>query len=158
MPGSIHEIRLIDDAFGKICNGVTDLSMHVRTLAAKLLGTMKLVSPKFLNQTLDKKLMSNMRRKRTAHERAWENVTSGEWASGKKWADDAPKELLDADNISLMSSGACGAFVHGLEDEFLGEVFTYNILIIFINNVSFRGAISCCRISVSAIHKQYPIC
>ncbi|KAF7284883.1 integrator complex subunit 4 [Rhynchophorus ferrugineus] len=119
VPGSDHEIRLIDDAFGKICNGVTDLSMHVRTLAAKLLGTMKLVSPKFLNQTLDKKLMSNMRRKRTAHELAWENVTSGEWASGKKWADDAPKEVLDADSISLMSSGACGAFVHGLEDEFL---------------------------------------
>ncbi|XP_066258718.1 integrator complex subunit 4 [Euwallacea similis] len=119
VPGSIHEIRLIDDAFGKICNGVTDLSMQVRTLAAKLLGGMKQVSPKFLTQTLDKKLMSNMRRKRTAHELAWENVTSGEWASGKKWADDAPKELLNADSISLMSSGACGAFVHGLEDEFL---------------------------------------
>ncbi|XP_056644986.1 integrator complex subunit 4 [Diorhabda sublineata] len=119
VPGSEHEIRLIDDAFGKICNGVTDLSMNVRMLAAKLLGTMKLVSPKFLCQTLDKKLMSNMRRKRTAHELAWENVTSGEWASGKKWADDAPKELIDADSISLMSSGACGAFVHGLEDEYL---------------------------------------
>ncbi|XP_072398264.1 integrator complex subunit 4 [Diabrotica undecimpunctata] len=119
VPGSEHEIRLIDDAFGKICNGVTDLSMNVRTLAAQLLGSMKLVSPKFLCQTLDKKLMSNMRRKRTAHELAWENVTSGEWASGKKWADDAPKEVLDADSISLMSSGACGAFVHGLEDEFL---------------------------------------
>lgn len=48
-------------------------------------------------------------------------MTSGEWASGKKWADDAPRELIDADSISLMSSGACGAFVHGLEDEFLGE-------------------------------------
>lgn len=63
LTGSVHEIRLIDDAFGKICNGVSDLSMHVRTLAAKLLGSMKLVSPKFLTQTLDKKLMSNMRRK-----------------------------------------------------------------------------------------------
>ncbi|KAG5874600.1 hypothetical protein JTB14_032997 [Gonioctena quinquepunctata] len=119
LPGSEHEIRLIDDAFGKICNGVSDLSMNVRMLAAKLLGSMSLVSPKFLNQTLDKKLMSNMRRKRTAHELAWENVTSGEWASGKKWADDAPKEVIDADSVSLMSSGACGAFVHGLEDEFL---------------------------------------
>ncbi|CAG9865327.1 unnamed protein product [Phyllotreta striolata] len=116
---SDHEIRLIDDAFGKICNGVTDLSMNVRKLAVELLGSMKSVSPKFLCQTLDKKLMSNMRRKRTAHELAWENVVSGEWASGKKWADDAPKEVLDADSISLMSSGACGAFVHGLEDEFL---------------------------------------
>lgn len=61
--GSDHEIRLIDDAFGKICSGVTDLSMQVRTLSAKLLGSMTTVSPKFLNQTLDKKLMSNMRRK-----------------------------------------------------------------------------------------------
>lgn len=119
---SEQEIRLIDDAFGKVCIGVTDLSMHVRTLAARLLGTMVQVSSRFLNQTLDKKLMSNMRRKRTAHELAWENVTSGEWASGKKWADDAPREVLDADNINLMSSGACGAFVHGLEDEFLGKI------------------------------------
>ncbi|XP_045472488.1 integrator complex subunit 4 [Harmonia axyridis] len=117
--GSDHEIRLIDDAFGKICSGVTDLSMQVRTLSAELLGSMTAVSPKFLNQTLDKKLMSNMRRKRTAHELAWENVTSGEWASGKKWADDAPKEVLDAESINLINSGACGAFVHGLEDEYL---------------------------------------
>lgn len=64
---------------------------------------------------------------RTAHELAWENVTSGEWATGKKWANDAPKELVDADSINLMSSGACGAFVHGLEDEFLVKIF-YNIL------------------------------
>lgn len=64
-------------------------------------------------------------KKRSAHERAWENVTSGEWASGKKWADDAPREAIDADQINLMSSGACGAFVHGLEDEFLGKIFFY---------------------------------
>ncbi len=38
---------------------------------------------------------------------------------GKKWADDAPKEELDADTVNLMAMGACGAFIHGLEDEFL---------------------------------------
>lgn len=34
---------------------------------------------------------------------------------------------VDADSISLMSAGACGAFVHGLEDEFyeVGERFSY---------------------------------
>ena len=59
-------------------------------------------------------------KKYSAHERAWESVTSGEWASGKKWADDAPREMMDADSVSLMSSGSCGAFVHGLEDEYQG--------------------------------------
>jgi hypothetical protein len=33
-----EEIRLVDDAFGLISNGVNDLSMHVRTQAAQLLG------------------------------------------------------------------------------------------------------------------------
>lgn len=54
-------------------------------------------------------------------------MTSGEWSSGKKWADDAPQEVLDAERINLISSGACGAFVHGLEDEFLGK-FVWNFL------------------------------
>ena len=48
-------------------------------------------------------------------------MKAGEWASGKKWADDAPKELIDADSVSLISGGAAGAFIHGLEDEFLGK-------------------------------------
>ena len=45
---------------------------------------------------------------------------SGEWASGARWAEDAPRENLDAESVSLIHSGACGAFVHGLEDEFMG--------------------------------------
>lgn len=63
IPDSEQELRLVDDAFGTVCSGLTDLSMYVRTLAAQLLGSMTLVSSHFLNQTLDKKLMSNMRRK-----------------------------------------------------------------------------------------------
>ncbi|RZF49049.1 hypothetical protein LSTR_LSTR013944 [Laodelphax striatellus] len=87
-----ESIRLVDSAFSKICGGVGDLSMRVRTLSAQLLGSMLLVGDKFLQQTLDKKLISNLRKKRSAHERAWVNVTSAELG---------------------------GAFVHGLEDEFL---------------------------------------
>ncbi|KAH7986012.1 hypothetical protein HPB49_026164 [Dermacentor silvarum] len=48
-----------------------------------------------------------------------ESYESGEWSSGQRWADDAPREEVDAQSVSLMGSGACGAFVHGLEDEFL---------------------------------------
>lgn len=55
------KIRLIDDAFGKVCLMVTDLAMRVRTKAIGMLGYMKNVSQKLLQQTLDKKLMSNMR-------------------------------------------------------------------------------------------------
>lgn len=55
------EIRLIDDAFTKVCSTMCDLSMQVRQQAAELLGGMTKVSSEFLHQTLDKKLMSNMR-------------------------------------------------------------------------------------------------
>lgn len=61
-----------------------------------------------------------VQRKRTAHERAKELFASGEFSSGRKWADDAPKEKLDTNAVNLIASGACGAFVHGLEDEMFG--------------------------------------
>jgi len=61
VPESDDTIRLGDDAFSRICNALTDLAVHVRQLAASLLGSMTFVSPKFLEQTLDKKLMSDMR-------------------------------------------------------------------------------------------------
>lgn len=119
VPKSDKKIRLIDDAFAKICQAANDLSMGVRHIAMKLLGTMTGVSMTFLTQTLDKKLMSDMRKKKSLHERSSEMVTSGEWSTGKKWADDAPKELLHKDEVSVVSSGSCGAFVQGLEDEFM---------------------------------------
>lgn len=62
-------------------------------------------------------------RKRTAHERAKELYSSGEFSSGRKWADDAPKEKVDTYAVNLIDSGACGAFVHGLEDEMFGRSF-----------------------------------
>lgn len=119
IPESDHHVRLIDHAFSQICNAVNDISVRVRTQAASLLGDMTGVSEFFLQQTLDKKLMSNMKRKRSMHERSKAMVESGEWSSGKRWADDAPKEMVQANAVNIITNGACGAFVHGLEDEFL---------------------------------------
>ncbi|CAH0722834.1 unnamed protein product, partial [Brenthis ino] len=112
-------IRLVDDAFIRICSAVNDLCMQVRALACSLLGTTRAVSDRFLLQTLDKQLMSNMKKKRTAHERGAELVRSGAWASGRRWADDAPGQLIEQASVQLLPGGAAGAFVHGLEDEFL---------------------------------------
>lgn len=126
IPDSDSELRLIDAAFGNVCMAISDLSMQVRTQAAKLIGGMTQVSNEFLHQTLDKKLMSNLRRKKSSHERHQQLFQSGEWSSGKKWADDAPKEQINMATVSLIASGACGALVHGLEDEFL-EVRTATV-------------------------------
>ncbi|CAB3220923.1 unnamed protein product [Arctia plantaginis] len=112
-------MRLVDDAFVRICSAVNDLCMQVRALACTLLGTTRGVSDRFLLQTLDKQLMSNMKKKRTAHERGAELVRSGAWASGRRWADDAPGALLHHATVQLLPGGAAGAFVHGLEDELM---------------------------------------
>ncbi|XP_073255045.1 integrator complex subunit 4-like [Porites lutea] len=120
---SSDEARLVDDAFIKICHMVNDLSMNVRREAARLLGSLHLVSPKFLEQTLDKKLMSHLKKRKTEHEKRKEIHAAGGadegWSTGRTWGDKAPEPEIDPEDISLMSSGACGAFVHGLEDEFL---------------------------------------
>lgn len=76
---------MVDDAFGKICNGINDLCVQVREIAVKLIGDMTGVSEIFLQQTLDKKLMSNMRVKLSAHERTAEMISAGEWSSGNEW-------------------------------------------------------------------------
>lgn len=60
----------------------------------------------------------------TAHERGAQLLASGEWADGRRWGADNPRERLHEATIaplSLMAGGAAGAFVHGLEDEFLGK-------------------------------------
>ena len=118
------EIRLLDDSFVKVCNLVNDSSVSIRALAAGLLGDFNSVSAEFLSQTLDKKLMSHLRVVKSEHERQRDLHKGGasmDWETGRKWAAGAPKIDIDPGEISLMNAGACGAFVHGLEDEFMGE-------------------------------------
>ena len=52
---------MVDDGFVKICHMVNDMSMKVRAEAAGLLGSLHGVSLPYLEQTLDKKLMTNLK-------------------------------------------------------------------------------------------------
>ena len=61
------ERRCVDDAFVRICQMVNDLSMKVRVQAAGLLGSLHLVSARYLQQTLDKKVMSHLKVSTPAH-------------------------------------------------------------------------------------------
>ncbi|KAL0133799.1 hypothetical protein PUN28_001044 [Cardiocondyla obscurior] len=79
------DVRMVDCAFSQICSLMGDLSPRVRASAMSLLGTMKSVSRRYIEQALDKK-----------------------------------QKIIDADKPEVEEkSGSCGAFIHGLEDEFL---------------------------------------
>lgn len=62
-----------------------------------------------------------MQKKKSAHERAVESIATGTWVKGKGYTQDKAKEQLEEDQVNIMKSGAYGAFVHGLEDEYLGK-------------------------------------
>ncbi|VVC88671.1 unnamed protein product, partial [Leptidea sinapis] len=110
-------MRLADDAFVRICSAVNDLCMQVRALSCSLLGTSRAVSDRFLLQTLDKQLMSNMKKKKTAHERGAELVRSGAWASGRRWADDAPGQLLEQSTNPTFATTSLDFLVDMFNDE-----------------------------------------
>lgn len=111
------QIRLVDDIFARICHMINDISVEVKVCASNLLGKMKGVSAGFLVQTLDKKLMSDLKMKQN-RQRLKQLVTS-EFSSNFSAGGSSDSTITEEDNLSLMSSGACGAFIHGLEDECL---------------------------------------
>ena len=111
-----EQIRLVDDIFARICNMINDISVEVKVCANHLLGKLKGVSSGFLVQTLDKNLMSDLKMRKN-RQRLKQLVTS-EW-SATFTATGADSTITEEDNLNLMSSGACGAFIHGLEDECL---------------------------------------
>lgn len=113
-----EQIRIADDAFAKLCSMMSDSSITVRVEAATLLGKFTNISIHFLHQTLDKKLMSNLRKKKSAHQRHKEAFETGGWMGNRKWTDDSPLEAVCPEAVNLINIGACGAFIHGLEDEF----------------------------------------
>ncbi|KAJ8680914.1 hypothetical protein QAD02_016701 [Eretmocerus hayati] len=82
-----EDMRMVDSAFCKLCSLMGDLSPKVRASTMALLGTLRGVSQRHIEQALDKKQI--------------------------RVEDEGP------DVAEKTSINTCGAFIHGLEDEFL---------------------------------------
>ena len=97
------------------------------------------VNTKFLLQTLDKKLMKDLRIKTTQQQKT---LFSSEWSTTIMSSSDS--QIQDEESLSLISSGACGAFIHGLEDEYL-EVRHESVIAIW------KLAVNCPEFSAKSI-------
>jgi len=61
--GIDEEVRLLDDAFVKICDMVNDVDVNVRTKACTIMASYQHVDPNVLSQTFSKQIMSHNTRK-----------------------------------------------------------------------------------------------
>jgi len=139
-----YKMKLIDDAFVKICDMVNDPSVRVRTKACETLGSFAGIDSKFLMQTLSKQIMSNLkfRSSYAEQEKETQGYQIAKPGSSRKLLSSSlysqassnsnpekgvgstaifsPEGDTDVtyEEISLLETGACGAFVHGLEDEY----------------------------------------
>ena len=92
-------LALLNDAFTKVCLACTDISMHVRVRACRVLGVFWGVEELRLLQTFSKQPLAEFER-HSKHQSNW--VPEG----------DVTLQETEGD------SGWVGAFVHGWEDEF----------------------------------------
>ena len=67
--GPIEKVRLIDDAFTKICDLVNDVSVVIRTKACVIMSSYQHVNADVLSQTFSKQIMSRLKRRRPDHHR-----------------------------------------------------------------------------------------
>ncbi|KAF8979086.1 Integrator complex subunit 4 [Entomortierella lignicola] len=113
----LQATRLVDDAFIRVCDMVNDSSMTVRAKACSRLGQFKSVDYKFLSQTFSKQIMARLK-----VDIAPKNLAAGpaqkQAQRAKLIATPEGDQDVAAQQVRLLDSGACGAFVHGLEDEY----------------------------------------
>ncbi|OAQ26867.1 hypothetical protein K457DRAFT_78488 [Linnemannia elongata AG-77] len=106
--------RLADDAFVRICDMVNDSSVVVRAKACTLLGRFRKVNYMFLSQTFSKQIMARLKVDQSAR-----NIALGPaQKQAQLIATPEGDQDVTAQQVRLLDSGACGAFVHGLEDEY----------------------------------------
>jgi integrator complex subunit 4 len=111
--GQLVDVQIGDDAFQKICNMVNDFSLQVRQRAVNLLGDMKEMNSQMLLQTLSKRILEFVGDKPF---RSKNYYFDEERIQGYTEGD---IDIVKSKYINISDATSAGAFVHGLEDEFL---------------------------------------
>ncbi|KAI9024020.1 armadillo-type protein [Hyaloraphidium curvatum] len=106
-----QRLRLLDDAFSRLCDLVNDGEVPVRVHVAATLGKFRGVETLLLKQTLSKQILKPKKR------------SGGQGPKRKKRKTvDTSFSIGDVDaeegEVALMEASSCGAFIHALEDEF----------------------------------------
>ncbi|KAI8339839.1 armadillo-type protein [Blakeslea trispora] len=104
--------RLIDDAFNKVCDLVNDSAITIRTKACVMMASYQHVGPDMLNQTFSKQIMSHLKRRVPRYKQQQKRYANGAIPVAEGDID------VESNEFHLLDSGACGSFIHGLEDEY----------------------------------------
>ncbi|KAG1141018.1 hypothetical protein G6F37_009150 [Rhizopus arrhizus] len=104
--------RLIDDAFNKVCDLVNDAAVIIRTKACVMMASYQNVGSDMLQQTFSKQIMSHLKRNVPRYKMQQKKYAHGMIPVAEGDFD------VESDEFHLLDSGACGAFIHGLEDEY----------------------------------------
>lgn len=111
--------RLIDDAFNKVCDLVNDSAITVRTKACVMMASYHHVGSDMLNQTFSKQIMSHLRRKVKYKDNQQQQQQQQKESKDKDAIPLAEGDIdVKSNEFHLLDSGACGSFIHGLEDEY----------------------------------------
>ncbi|ORX60685.1 hypothetical protein DM01DRAFT_1332815 [Hesseltinella vesiculosa] len=105
------QIRLIDDAFARVCDLINDLSVDVRTKACTMLRSFRDVDSGVLQQAFSKQIIMRSKVRKPA-------LTGPPTYTHRKPVVASGDRTLSSEDFRISESGACGAFIHGLEDEF----------------------------------------
>uniref|UniRef100_A0A6B2KXX4 Clathrin/coatomer adaptor adaptin-like N-terminal domain-containing protein n=1 Tax=Arcella intermedia TaxID=1963864 RepID=A0A6B2KXX4_9EUKA len=113
------KVTLVNYVFQKICSCLYDTSSRVRAMACALLGTLQHVDSNLLLQALSKRIINTDEPEKEDEEGTDFDAFQGNEKNVFGEAVSSNSDILILNDTSLNANAAAGAFVHGLEDEFM---------------------------------------
>ncbi|THD24758.1 Integrator complex subunit 4, partial [Fasciola hepatica] len=117
-----EEVRLVDDAFRRVCTRLQDPARQVRQLAAQILADLaQAVSEESLILTLEKTVMSDRQVRRSVLERSIAQTGASRHDRGRSNQRSSTRPSTTVSSLgtfNLIATGSSGAIISGLEDDY----------------------------------------